>query len=198
MPSDSVIASKRILYNHGLPIALVLLTLVIALAGPDYNQLLRYEYRAISDGEIWRVITGQLAHLSDTHLLLNLMSLALIWGLFWRTYTPLGWLGLFFMSALATGCGLYFINPEIGWYVGLSGLLHGMFIGGAIGQIRQGNYREGILLAVVVIKLIWEQFYGAMPGSADMAGGEVIVESHLYGAIGGLLAMLFIKPKNWC
>ena len=55
-----------------------------------------------------------------------------------------------------------------------------------------GDYRERLFAAAVLLaiaaKLGWEQWGGAMPGTAALAGGSVITEAHLYGAVGGLLA----------
>ena len=54
--------------------------------------------------------------------------------------------------------------------------------------------REAIILAAFVIaKIAWEQFAGPMPGSEATTGGKVIVEAHLYGAFGGLLAGLLCR-----
>ncbi|HEY5806318.1 MAG TPA: hypothetical protein VIT67_00025, partial [Povalibacter sp.] len=41
------------------------------------------------------------------------------------------------------------------------------------------------LSLVLILKLCWEQWHGALPLSGDM---PVIVDAHLYGAVGGLVA----------
>ena len=47
------------------------------------------------------------------------------------------------------------------------------------------------MLAVFVAgKLLWEQTVGPLPGSESSAGGTVIVNAHLYGAVGGVLGAL--------
>jgi membrane associated rhomboid family serine protease len=43
-------------------------------------------------------------------------------------------------------------------------------------------------------KLLWEQAVGPLPGSAEVAGGKVIVDAHLYGAIGGLVLGWVLSP----
>ena len=45
--------------------------------------------------------------------------------------------------------------------------------------------------------MIWEQVYGPAPGSEEMAGGNVIVNAHMYGAIaGGLLCAAMLTADR--
>ena len=44
------------------------------------------------------------------------------------------------------------------------------------------------LFAGLVAKLAWEQTLGPLPMTARTAGGPVIVNAHLYGSLGGVLA----------
>ena len=189
---------KEKLPEHLLPIVLALIAVMLALAGDSITEVLRYHVNEIKSGEIWRLITGNLVHLGWSHALMNLLGLGLIWGLFWGCFSTKQWLVITVISGLSVSLGLLTLNPELIWYVGLSGILHGLFLAGAVGGIRRGDRREAILLVAIVGKLIWEQAYGALPGSADMAGGPVVVDSHLYGAIGGAITALLLKPRMWC
>lgn len=188
----------KLLNEHLLPVALALIALLLALAGDTATELFRYHITEIKSGEIWRLITGNLVHLGWSHALMNLLGLGLIWGLFWDCFSPKQWLIVTIISGLSVCLGLLIFNPGLVWYVGLSGVLHGLFLAGAVGGIRRGDRREAILLVAIVGKLIWEQVFGALPGSADMAGGPVVVNSHLYGAIGGAAVGLMLKPRMWC
>lgn len=187
-----------LLSDHRLVIGLCLISLSLGLIGEPANLLLRYEDEAIKNGEVWRLITGNLVHLGWGHLIMNILGLGLIWGLFSSCFTTLPWLVITLISSLTVSVGLLIFAPQLQWYVGLSGVLHGLFLAGAIGGIRRGDQREAILLLAIVGKLIWEQVYGALPGSADMAGGPVIVDAHFYGAIGGSIAALLFKPRLYC
>lgn len=183
---------------HLLPAAITLLVVLLALGGDSSTEALRYQATEIKDGELWRLLSGNLVHLGWSHTLMNLFGLGLIWGLFWGAFSQTQWLIITLASALAVSLGLLAFNPQLVWYVGLSGMLHGLFVAGAVGGIRRGDRREAILLVAIVGKLMWEQLYGALPGSADMAGGPVVVDAHLYGAVGGALAALLFKPRMWC
>lgn len=186
---------KSNLIQHSVPLFLAVVSIVLALIGEAATMALRYEPEL---SEFWRLLTGNLIHLGWSHLVLNVLGLALIWGLFWNTFTTSTWTLISLLSALTVGAGLFWLNPEISWYVGLSGLLHGLFVAGALGGIRRGDRREAILLIAIIGKLLWEQAYGAMPGTSEMAGGPVIVDAHLYGAIGGAIGALLLKPRMYC
>ncbi len=190
--------NKQRLRRHAIPITICLISLLLGLMGDSITELLRYEASAIKAGELWRLITGNLVHLSWGHLIMNVLGLGLIWGLFYNHFSNLPWLAITIISSLAVSLGLLILNPHLHWYVGLSGVLHGLFLAGAIGGLRRGDQREAILLIAIIGKLIWEQAYGALPGSADMAGGPVIVDAHFYGAIGGAVAAFLFKPKLYC
>jgi membrane associated rhomboid family serine protease len=98
------------------------------------------------------------------------------------------------MIALASLCaidaGLWFVNPELQWYVGLSGLLHGILAAGIVVSLQKPQLELLALGLLLVAKLGWEQLYGPLPGSESSSGGPVVVAAHLYGAAGGGLAGL--------
>jgi rhomboid family GlyGly-CTERM serine protease len=174
------------------PGLLALLCLAVALGGPGMQELLRYQRDAIVGGEVWRLVTAHLTHLGWSHLWLNLAGLVLIWLLVGRAFGAAGWLVVFLISALGASAGLWFLQPELHWYVGLSGVLHGLLVAGALAS--WGSYKDApILLGLVAAKLAWEQWMGPMPGSAAAAGGPVVVAAHLYGAVSGAVGFGMLR-----
>lgn len=170
-----------------LPAAVASCSLIVALLGENATALVQYDRGAIEHGQWWRLLSGHFAHLGFSHLMLNIAGLALISALFSAGMSPRQWTACFLISAAAVSTGLYFFQPQLHWYVGLSGVLHGLFVSGAIDSWRRGLRLEGVLLLALVGKLIWEQLSGPLPGSEAAAGGPVVVDAHMYGAIGGLL-----------
>lgn len=154
---------------------------------------LRYERTGIESGELWRLFTGHFTHLNWNHLLMNLGGLALIWLLFGQRLGVTHWLILIVSCTAAISAGLWLLHPDIGWYVGLSGVLHGMFVAGALGGLYAGYRAEWLLLGLVSLKLAWEQIAGALPGTESMAGGAVVVDAHLYGALTGLVVAILLR-----
>jgi len=162
---------------------------VLEACGDAGRELLRYERDAIAAGEWWRLLTGHVVHLGWRHFALNVMGLALMWALFFPDYSPARWVAILLVSALAIDVAFLTIERHIDWYVGLSGALHGVMVAGTVAHIRRRERDAFILAPFLVIKLAWEQFGGAMPYSSD-PGANVVVDAHLYGALGGLLVSL--------
>lgn len=177
---------------HIFPVAIALIALFIALMGPEIQRELRYERSGIFAGDVWRLFTAHFVHLGWGHLLMNLAALALIWGLAWRTLRVSAWVVISIISMTSVSAGLLVFNPALEWYVGLSGMLHGLFLAGIIANLTTPAHRlEIVLLLALCGKVVWEQLYGPLPGSAAFAGGAVVVvDAHLYGLAGGLAGVL--------
>ncbi|HWK73516.1 MAG TPA: rhombosortase [Povalibacter sp.] len=172
-------------------------SVLLALGTEATRLALRYERSAILAGEYWRLITGHLVHGTAAHLLLNMAGLGLIAGLFPRDYSLRQWLLILLLSVAAIDAGLVLFEPQLQWYVGLSGVLHGALAAGAIGWWRHETKPLAAALTLVLVgKLTWEQLHGALPLSGDM---PVIVNAHLYGAAGGAAAGLaiWLKAQDW-
>ncbi|MDH5326750.1 MAG: rhombosortase [Gammaproteobacteria bacterium] len=167
------------------PITLALIVTLIAAIGSELQLGLRYDREAILDGQWWRLISAHLAHLGWSHLFMNLLGLGLIWALFGAHYPNRVWILAFLLGSLGVSAMLLWLNPELHWYVGLSGVLHTFFILGCLADIEKSRWGGTGLLLAVCAKLAYEQFSGPLPGSEASAGGKVIVDSHLYGAIWG-------------
>ena len=102
-----------------------------------------------------------------------------------------GVVGPFASSAMMLAlisAAFWFVDRYLLWYVGLSGVLHGLLIAGAIRGFRALPSESAIIVGIVVVKLAYEQIAGPMPGSESVSGGDVVVNAHLFGAIGGALA----------
>jgi rhomboid family GlyGly-CTERM serine protease len=169
-------------------LVIALLCVCIAAFGDAARELLRYERVAIAGGEYWRLLSAHFAHLGYPHLALNLTGLLLVWLLVGRLYSTRQWLLVAAFSIVVMDAGFWFLDSEMRWYVGLSGLLHGLLLAGAIAGFRSLPVESIVIAAVVVAKLAYEQIVGPLPGSESVAGAAVVVNAHLYGAIGGALA----------
>jgi rhomboid family GlyGly-CTERM serine protease len=165
--------------------ALGLAAVLAAIGGDPIRLLGRYDRTAIAAGEVWRLATGHLVHLGWAHTAMNLAGLAVLALLFADWLRTREWLLVSLVAAAAIDAGLYWGHPEIVWYVGLSGVLHGLWGAGAITGTLQRAPGAPYLLILLAGKLGWEAAAGALPFSAETAGGAVIVAAHLYGALGG-------------
>ena len=75
MIAEPSLSSPRV---WGPPAALSLLCLLLTMAGPQLSPILRYDRAAVAAGEWWRLFSGNFVHLGYWHLLLNVLSLALL------------------------------------------------------------------------------------------------------------------------
>lgn len=178
--------------RFGLALAACLGLLLLPLAGgARLAGWLRYTRGSIADGEWWRLATAHITHLDTRHALLNAAGLALLWALFARSFRPWQWLVAVVLILGTVDAGLWFLSPRVQWYVGASALLHGVFACGALAMIRTGERLGWVAAVVFVAKLAWEQWQGPLP----LASGPVVTISHLYGAAGGVLAGLLLRPR---
>lgn len=167
--------------------------LVVPVRGGEGLRLaLRYERAALADGEWWRLVTAHLVHLDLAHAALNALALAVLWMLFASELTAARWIVIVTASIVGVDAGLWFLQPALGWYVGASGALHGVVAAGALTRLRS-HHIEGAVLAILLLgKLTWEQTQGALPLTLSV---PVVVDAHLYGALGGLAAALVLCPR---
>ncbi len=173
---------------------LVCAALAAAASGNDGAAALRYSRAAVADGEWWRLLTAHLVHLGTGHLLLNLAGLALVCWLTGSDYRATVWWGIVLASAATIGAALYVLHPGVAWYVGLSGVLHGLLAGGLVPALRGRDRAAGIVAVLLAGKLAWEALAGPLPGAEQTAGGPVLVEAHRYGALAGVIVGLAALP----
>jgi len=169
-----------------------LLLLAIAALGEPARLLLRYDRAQLERAEYWRLLSAHLVHLDVRHALLNSAGLALVWALFARDYSLRQWLAVALASAAAIDAGLWFAGSTVLWYVGSSGVLHGILAAGTLAYLRRGERVGWILAAALTVKLTYEQWVGALPFSGS---DPVVVDAHLYGVIGGAAAAAFLRPQ---
>jgi len=178
--------------QHFQVVAIIALLAVIAFIseyflGKLFTQALVYQRQLITDGEVWRLITGHILHTNGYHLLLNLAGLFMLWALHGRFYRIKNYTALFLFCSIFTSVGIYYFDPTLLQYVGLSGVLHGVFVYGAIMDINAKDKTGYLLFLGVWLKIAYEQFYGANTNVSNLIEANVAVNAHLWGALGGLL-----------
>jgi rhomboid family GlyGly-CTERM serine protease len=175
-----------------LALAGVCLLLLLPLAGGEAGErLLRYDRAGLAAGQWWRLLTGHLVHLDLRHALLNILGLALMWALFARDYSARQWLLIVLGAVAAIDAGLWLADSTVLWYVGSSGALHGVMAAGALAHVRTGQRDGWILAGVLLVKLAYEHWVGALP----LSGSAVVVDAHLFGVLGGVAVAAGLRPQ---
>ena len=177
------------------PIYLLMIMLLLTLAGDDVSRLLRFDHRAIAQGDIWRLLTGHIVHLGWAHGLLNAGGLLLV-----AWMQPKGsavrWLLFYVITSVLISMFLY-VNGSVSTYVGASGVLHGLLIMAAFFSKWLEPWRQKLIMLLISGKLLWEQTPWYSDASvAEMIGGYVVVNAHFVGGVAGLLVVFYVSIKK--
>jgi rhomboid family GlyGly-CTERM serine protease len=173
------------------PLLIIIVSIILALTEPMSSYWFAYDRNQLNNYQWWRLITGHFLHTNTTHLQLNTAGLTLLWALHGHYYKMPCYLIQFFVLWLGTAIGLYLFDEQMQWYVGLSGVLHGLFIIGAYFDIRQKFKTGWIMLIGVWLKVVHEQIYGASEEVAQLIAANVAVDAHLFGTITGSIIILY-------
>ena len=92
------------------------------------------------------------------------------------------WLVVLLAATAAIDAGLWFRRSAGAWYVGLGSAARCLG-GGPLAHVRRGDLRRLMLAVFLVAKLAVEQCAGRCRSSR--AAMPVVVDAHLYGALGG-------------
>ena len=181
------LAAVHVSGSTGLWLAALLAALLLPdwLGGADLRDAWRYERTALEAGALWRAVSGQFVHLDGWHALANAAGAILIWALVGPAFRVVGWTLTLVVAVLGTAAGLWWFSKDIAWYVGASGFLHGLLAAGALRQAVGGDPLARIVIAVLCVKLAWEQWVGPLGSAGAAATPEVVVAAHLYGALSG-------------
>jgi rhomboid family GlyGly-CTERM serine protease len=177
------------------PVVYIGISILVMMTGDLGKEVLRYDRVWIGQGEAWRLISGHFAHLGWSHLALNSAGLLLVWFLIGGAYTLRTWVLIVGVTFATMDLGFWFLNPELYWYVGMSGLLHGLLAAGIVARLRNIDAETTVLVLLLIAKISWEQFSGPVPGSESTSGGPVVVDAHLYGALGGILGAILARIR---
>jgi rhomboid family GlyGly-CTERM serine protease len=182
-----------------IPAVVVAISALIMLGGSLASEWLRYDRVWIGQGEVWRLISGHVTHLGWSHLVLNSAGLLLVWFLVGGAQSIRDWILVILVSVTTIDIGFWLLRPELLWYVGMSGFLHGILAAGLVPRLRRMQPETAVLAVLLVAKIAWEQIGGPLPGSESTSGGPVVVAAHLYGAVGGVLgaflARIRVRPR---
>ncbi|MBJ8552855.1 rhombosortase [Acinetobacter bereziniae] len=138
----------------------------------------------------WRWWTGHWVHVGWIHYGLNVLALACLPLLFPNIQQKVLILLLLVLSPLLSLC-FYLFYPQIFAYAGLSGVLHGLFIFGAIVSLQQPHERKFAVLLLLLIlgKIAWEYRFGALQ-TEQLIGHPVLTQAHLLGVIFGSICSI--------
>lgn len=166
-------------------LALAAILLLVQAAGDPARQFLRFSRDGLAAGEWWRLLGAHFTHLGWTHTVLNVLGVLLCCALAPRLFNRYFWPRL---ASLALGVGLllWWLSPGVSSYVGLSGVLYGLFSLGLFSQARHGDYPAGVALTVIAAWMLWQWLAAPLASEEALIGGRIVAISHVYGFCLGL------------
>lgn len=174
----------------------VISALCFGLQFEPLHSLSQWQRGDILAGQWWRILTGNFTHTNFAHLAMNLLGLWIISSIFRPTAQML--MRALLVASLAVGIGNLATSMNI--YVGLSGALHGLFGYFALREALSGRRSSWLLVIGLIAKVGWEQLFGASETTSAMIHARVAIESHLAGALSGLVLAVvetsFLKKKE--
>lgn len=187
---------------------------------PESTEILRFQSKEISNGELWRIFTANFTHSNWNHFLLNMAGL-LVMDYIFQPLIKQRIRAALLVFCIATNLILLHSFVFLEWYVGLSGALHGYIVGlsllswknpkSCVSVVQFGPSLNlvtkfhmaipALILLGTAIKLFVELNWDINKATAGLIGANVVEESHLCGAISGIgflgvFALFKIKRKT--
>ncbi|KGY12008.1 membrane protein [Vibrio tubiashii] len=137
----------------------------------------------IIHGQWWRILTGNFTHTNFAHLAMNLAGLWVMSFIFKPSVKAL----TFCLITISIAVGALNFLTSMNGYVGLSGVLHGLFAFFALQEALNGRKSSWLLVVGVMLKIGWELTMGASSSTSELINARVAVESHLFGMLSGFI-----------
>ena len=120
----------------------ILFLLSFSLQAFEWVDSWRFNRGLVAQGEVWLLLSGHIVHLNWSHWLLNMAGLAIVAFFFSAHATFKQWFIVIVVSSSVISAGIWWGMPELRYYVGLSGVLHGLFLYGALREIHRFTIPE--------------------------------------------------------
>lgn len=214
---------RTLAWVRAAPVTLLLAAIALLAASSNaVTGALEAARDAALDGQWWRVLTGHLTHWSADHLAWDLFMFVVL-GFLLECRGRARYLTLLGASAVTVSVAVFWLQPDIVTYRGLSGVDTALFVAVCLEMLRDArrNIKAAdassrdraisacavLLLAALVAKTIYEYTTGeTLFVACAEAGFTPLALSHLAGAIaavatallpprGGLLRNLTVRGK---
>ena len=168
------------------PLILMVLLLLLQLLGNSGREWFCYDRDLIGAGQWWRLLTDSFVHLGWWHLFLNEMGLLVLVLLCPQPLSFAVWTRRVLLLSVAMSLGLYCFVPQLHSYVGMSGVIHGLFLLGLLPQVLRKDLIASGCMVYLFGKLAWEMVSGTPVSDEQALGGSVVLQSHLFGTLAAL------------
>ncbi len=155
-----------------------------------------YDRSLISRGEFWRGWTGHVVHFGSSHILWNL-AVFLPVGIWLERLRPGLTRWFYFVCPLVISIALWWLDPSLDRYAGLSGLATGMLVFLAGLQLERRPQEPAwfwwSVLILVGAKIGIELFSGKPLLVSGFADIRTVPLAHIFGAACGLVFWIGVR-----
>lgn len=183
------------------PLCMIAFFFCTELLGDWGRQWLSYDRVLIGQGEWWRWVSGNFVHLGWYHWVLNMLGIVVLVLLCPERLSPLVWTRRVLLLSVGMSAGLYIFVPSLRSYVGMSGVIHGLFVLGLMPQVMKKDLIALGCVLYLVGKILYELYAGAPVSDEQAIGGSVVVESHFFGSLSafiyGFIFNTYTRVETW-
>ena len=156
-----------------------------------------YDRTALAQGELWCLLTGHFTHCDLSHLLWNILPLALIGSLLEQRIGLRRFAGATLISCLGVSGWLWFARTDLLFYCGLSGMLNGLLIV-LLAKMWQENRHP--LLPLMGLSAVAKILFEAAKQETVFAHSSwaVLPEAHGAGLVAGIVFLGVIGVGKNC
>ncbi|MDY7024800.1 MAG: rhombosortase [Pseudomonadota bacterium] len=173
-----------ILFRYVFPLMISLICTIVTI---EYGDYLIYD-RELMAAEPYRFLTSQWTHATYQHYLINAIGFTLVGYIFYKYVSTIVWLIMIFYTTLAVSIAMFAYDTELMYYTGFSGALYGLLVFSLFRAFPHIPKICIIAFLFIIIRLYLEQTgLFDVNINAELLGGEVWVNSHLYGALSGVI-----------
>jgi len=155
-----------------------------------------YARDAVSQGEIWRLLSGHWVHSNNQHAFWNLAALLILGSLFEKC---LKWhlLTILLVGMMAVGSWVWLMMPTLLYYSGLSGILNSLLAAGLLCVWQRKPHWLLILTAgLALAKIGYEVIYAR--GLFTHTDWVAVPQVHAVGfLVGGMTMWMLLKLERW-
>ncbi len=160
----------------------------------EVRELLHFNIEDIFQGEYWRFYTGHFLYYSYNHLILNTAAVFIFIFIFNNTISKSIFIEILVLATIISS-GLLYLSNLLGWYVGFSGVMYGLFTLSAIKLIPINRTLALAILFTLTAYMIFQLYSGELVESA-IHDIRISSYAHALGYGGGVLIAAFYRATN--
>lgn len=163
---------------------------------PEISDMLIYDRAAISDGELWRLVSSPLVHYDKAHLYYNLMAFGIA-GWCVESVSP-GYFSILCLSNAMLMTPILFITmPEMNQYAGLSGIACSMLVFYALHHFSESRWLSLAILMAISAKIVFELLNArSVLPYPNQSSFTIVPQSHLIGCLIAVMMCMILKFKS--